>query len=167
MKFNKKYIVSVVVLIGAIVVSILGTYNIKSNADEETLADVKAELQQQIDSKSKELEEKDKQIEELNSKVSGQEETITQLNNNIATLSNAVNDTQKAVVNTQQDLTSAKATQKADKAEVVNHVDEGDSNLQQQIDTINSNCGENREIPEPSDVHIEPVKEHKNENGDK
>lgn len=158
MKFNKKYIVSVVVLIGAIVVSILGTYNIKSNADEETLADVKAELQQQIDSKSKELEEKDKQIEELNSKVSGQEETITQLNNNIATLSNAVSDTQ-------QDLTSAKATQKADKAEVVNHADEGDSNLQQQIDTINSNCGENREIPEPSDVHIEPVKEHKNEDG--
>ena len=96
------------------------------------------------------MKEVNKQIEELNNKVTGQEETITQLNNNIATLSNAVSDTKQAVTNTQHDLTSAKATQKADKAEVVNHADEGDSNLQQQIDTINSNYGENREVPKPS-----------------
>lgn len=147
---NKKNIISTVVLVGAIAISGVATYGVKSNADEETLGQVKQELQQQIDSKSKELEEKDKQIEELNNKVTGQEETITQLNNNIATLSNAVSDTKQAVTNTQQDLTSAKATQKADKAEVVNHVDEEDSNLQQQIDTINSNYGENREVPKPS-----------------
>lgn len=158
---NKKNIISTVVLVGAIAISGVATYGVKSNADEETLGQVKQELQQQIDSKSKELEEKDKQIEELNNKVTGQEETITQLNNNIATLSNAVSDTKQAVTNTQQDLTSAKATQKADKAEVVNHVDEGDSNLQQQINTINSAFGD--EAPKLTGDHIEPAKE-KSEN---
>lgn len=161
MKFNKKYIVSVVVLIGAIVVSILGTYNIKSNADEETLADVKAELQQQIDSKTKELEDKDKQLDDLNTKITEQQSTIDNLNNIVSNLSGAVNATQ-------EDLSSAKATQKADKVEVTNHTDQGDADLQQQIDTINSNYGENRDIPKPSiGDTIEPRKEYKNENGDK
>lgn len=145
MKFNKKYIVSVVVLIGAIVVSILGTYNIKSNADEETLADVKAELQQQIDSKTKELEDKDKQLEDLNTKITEQQSTIDNLNNTVSNLSGAVNATQ-------EDLNTAKAQQKSDKKEVTTHTDQGDADLQQQIDTINSNYGENREVQEPSTV---------------
>ena len=162
---NKKNIISTVVLVGAIAVTGLTTFGVKSNADEETLAQVKQELQEQIDNKTTELEEKDKQIEELNSKVSEQEETITQLNNNIATLSNAVSDTKQAVTNTQQDLTSAKATQKADKVEVTNHADQGDADLQQQINTINSAFGD--EAPKLTGDHIEPRKEYKNENSDK
>ena len=126
---NKKNIISTLILVGAIAVTALTTFGVKSNADEETLSQVKQELQQQIDSKSKELEEKDKQIEELNSKVSGQEETINQLNNNITQLTSAVN-------STQEDLNTAKAQQKTDKKEVTTHTDEGDANLQSQVDEV-------------------------------
>ena len=132
MKVNKKYLISAIVLIGAIVISIIGTYGIKSNADEETLSQVKTNLQKQIDDKSEELEEKDKKIEELNTKVSNQEATINQLNKNISDLSNAVN-------NTQQDLNTTKQVQKADKQEVVNHADEGDQKIQKQVDDVKEN----------------------------
>lgn len=132
MKFNNKYIISILVLIGAIAVSSVSTFAVKSNADEETLSQVKRELQQQIDDKTTELQERYKQIEELNNKVSGQEETINQLNNNITQLTSAVN-------STQQDLNTTKQVQKADKEEVTAHADTGDSKLQQQIDKSNEN----------------------------
>lgn len=134
---NKKNIISTVVLIGAIAISGISTYNVKANADEETLSQVKAELQEQIDSKTKELQDKDKQIEDLNCKVTNQEETINQLNKNVSDLSSAVNNTKQEVNNTKQDLNTAKVIQKQDKEEVTTHTDEGDKVLQQQIDTIN------------------------------
>lgn len=127
--FNKKNIISAVILICSIVVSSVSTFAVKGNADEETLQQVKAELQQQINDKSSKLEEKDKQIEELNTKVSEQQSTIDNLNTTVSNLSNSIN-------NTQQDLNNTKSVQKSDKAEVVKHSDEGDSKLQKQIDEV-------------------------------
>lgn len=129
---NKKNIISTVILVGAIAISGVATYGVKSNADEETLTQVKMELQKQIDDKTKELEDKDKQLEELNNKVSGQEETINQLNNNITQLTSAVN-------STQEDLNTTKQVQKADKAEVTSHADSGDAKIQKQVDIIKEN----------------------------
>lgn len=129
---NKKNIISTLILVGAIVVTGLTTFGVKGNADEQTLQQVKEELQKQIDDKTEKLEEKDKQIEELNSKVSGQEETINQLNNNITQLTSAIN-------STQEDLNTAKVQQKTDKKEVTTHTDEGDANLQNQVNTIKEN----------------------------
>lgn len=140
---NKKNIISTVVLVGAIAVTGLTTFGVKSNADEETLSQVKQELQQQIDDKTTKLEEKDKQIEDLNTKITEQQSTIDNLNNTVSNLSGAVNATQ-------EDLNTAKAQQKSDKKEVTTHTDQGDADLQQQIDTINSAVGENREVPKPS-----------------
>lgn len=127
--FNKKNIISAVILIGSIVVSSVSTFSIKGNADEETLQQVKQQLQQQIDYKSIELETKDKQLEDLNNKVSEQQSTIDNLNTTVINLSNSIN-------NTRQDLNSTKEVQKSDKAEVVKHSDEGDSKLQKQIDEV-------------------------------
>lgn len=129
---NKKYITSSVILVASIAISAVSSYSFKATADEETLSQVKQELQEQIDAKSEKLEEKDKQIEELNSKVSGQEETINQLNNNIAQLTSAIN-------STQEDLNTAKVQQKTDKQEVTTHTDEGDANLQSQVDEVKQN----------------------------
>lgn len=160
MKFDKKYIISALVLVVAVVLSATLTYSRKANADEETLQQVKEELQEQINAKSEELEDKEKQLESLNAKITEQQSTIDNLNNIVSNLSGAVNATQ-------EDLSSAKATQKADKVEVTNHTDQGDADLQQQIDTINSNYGENREVQKPSNSDtIEPEKEEcRNENG--
>lgn len=127
--FNKKNIISAVILICSIVVSSVSTFAVKGNADEETLQQVKAELQQQIDDKSSKLEEKDKQIEELNTKVSEQQSTIDNLNTTVSNLSNSIN-------NTQQDLNNTKSVQKSDKSELVKYSDEGDSKLQKQIDEV-------------------------------
>lgn len=129
MNVNKKYIVSSLVLVGAIAISSISTFAVKSNADEETLAQVKQELQEQIDSKTSELEDKDKKIEELNQKLSAQEETINTLNSTVNSLSNTVE-------NTKEDLNTTKQVQKEDKKELVNHSDSGDAKLQQQVDDI-------------------------------
>lgn len=129
MKINKRYSISILVFVVAIVVSILSTYKVKSNADEETLAQVKQQLQEQINMKSQELEEKDKQLEDLNNKVTEQSATIDQLNETVNNLSNSVN-------NTQIDLNNTKEVQKADKKEITAHADDGDANLQKQIDEV-------------------------------
>ena len=143
---NKKNIISTLILVGAIAITGLTTFGVKSNADEETLSQVKQELQEQIDAKSEKLEEKDKQIEELNSKVSGQEETINQLNNNITQLTSAVN-------STQEDLNTTKQVQKADKAEVTSHADNGDANLQNQVNAIKEN--QPRQLTEEEKAKLE------------
>lgn len=137
---NKKNIISTVVLIVSIAIGCLTTYSVKGNADEETLQQVKAELQQQINDKTEELEDKDKKIEELNKKVNTQEDTINNLNNTVNNLSNSVKDTK-------EDLNTAKQVQQEDKKEVIYHADTGDKQLQKQIDNIKSNTNENRVIP--------------------
>lgn len=124
MKFNKKGLISSVILIGAIVISSITSYNVKSNADEETLTQVKQQLQEkdkELENKINESSDKDKKIEELNSKVSEQENTINQLNNSVQSLSTDLDDT--------------KQVQKQDKKEVIIHSDSGDAKLQQQIDS--------------------------------
>lgn len=140
---NKKNIISTVVLIGSISIGCLTTYSVKGNADEETLQMVKEQLQQQINDKTDELEDKDKKIEELNQKVNEQEDTINNLNNTVNNLSDSVKDTK-------EDLNTAKQVQKNDKKEVISYADTGDERLQKQINDINSNTGENRVIPAPS-----------------
>ena len=144
MKFNKKYIISAVVLVVAVVLSATLTYSRKANADEETLTQVKMELQKQIDDKTKELEDKDKQLEDLNNKVSEQSATIDQLNNSIQNLNNGLNSTNVA-------LDNAKKVQKQDKAEVTSHADTGDANLQKQVDTINEEKNKPRVFTQKSD----------------
>lgn len=129
---NKKNIISAIILISSIVISCLFTFSIKGNADEETLQQVKAELQEQINNKSTELEEKDKKIDELNKKLNAQEETINTLNNTVNSLSNTVE-------NTKDDLNETKQIQKSDKKEVVNHADKGDEKLQKQVDEVKQN----------------------------
>lgn len=129
---NKKNIISTLILVGAIAITGLTTFGVKSNADEETLTQVKMELQKQIDDKTKELEDKDKQLEDLNNKVSEQSATIDQLNNSIQNLNNGLNNTNTA-------LDNAKKVQKQDKAEVTSHADSGDAKIQKQVDIIKEN----------------------------
>lgn len=142
MKVNKKGIVASGILIASMVLSGLVTFGVKSNADEETLAMVKAELQEQIDEKSKELEDKDKQLENLNNKIVEQSTTIDQLNKSIETLNQGLNNTNAA-------LDSAKETQKQDKAEVVTHSDTEDEKLQKQIDEQKSNYESTHKVNPP------------------
>ena len=151
MKFNKKYVISSLILIGAIVISVISTYSVKGNADEQTLADVKAELQAEIDSKIAESEEKDKKIEELNSKVSEQENTINQLNSSIQSLNEGLNNTNVA-------LDNAKQVQKQDKVEVTNHSDTGDANLQKQVDTVKEKQNQPTKTDASGECSPEPVK---------
>lgn len=132
MKLHKKGILASAVLVVSISISALSSYNIKAAADEETLSMVKAELQEQINEKTKELEEKDKKLEELNDKIVEQSSTIDQLNNSIKSLNEGLNNTNTA-------LDNAKKTQKADKVEIVNHSDARDDNLQKQIDEQKEN----------------------------
>ena len=129
---HKKYIISSIILVSSTAVSSISTHGSKATADEETLSQVKMQLQEQIDSKTKELEDKDKQLEDLNKKVSEQSATIDQLNNSINTLNEGLSNTNAA-------LDSAKSTQKSDKIEVVKHSDDGDANIQKQVDKIKEN----------------------------
>ena len=132
MKLNKKGILSSVILVTSIAVSSLSTYGFKATADEETLAQVKMQLQEQIDDKTKELEDKDKQLEDLNNKVSEQENTINQLNSSIQSLNEGLNNTNAA-------LDNAKKVQSQDKVEVVEYSNAGDEKLQKQIDEQKEN----------------------------
>ena len=111
MKFNKKYIISSLVLIGAIAVSSITSYSVKSNADEETLSQVKQQLQEkdkELENKIEETSTKDKEIEELNKKIKEQEESINKLNS---------------------DLAEAKKTEKQDIKEVKQYSGDGDKEV--------------------------------------
>lgn len=154
MKINKKSIISSIVLISSIAISAVSSYSFKATADEETLAQVKMQLQEQIDEKAKELEDKDKQLEDLNTKVSEQKSTIDQLNNSINTLSEGLNNTNAA-------LNSAKETQKQDKVEVVNHSDSGDANLQKQVDTVKEEMKKPTKTDASGECSPDPEKENK------
>lgn len=129
---NRKYIISSIILVASIAISAVSSYSFKATADEETLTQVKMQLQEQIDEKSKELEDKDRQLEDLNNKVTEQSLTIDQLNNSINTLNEGLSNTNVA-------LDNAKKSQKQDKADVITHSDSGDANLQSQVNTIKEN----------------------------
>ena len=67
MKINKKEIIASVILVVSIVVSGIGSYSFKATADEETLSQVKQQLQEkdkELENKIEETSIKDKEIEE-------------------------------------------------------------------------------------------------------
>ena len=154
MKLNKKYIISSAVLVASMLVSGLVTFGVKSNADEETLSQVKQELQQkdkELEDKINETEDKNKKIEDLNSKVSEQENTINQLNSSIQSLNEGLNNTNTA-------LDNAKKVQKQDKAEVTSHADNGDAALQQQVDDVKTKVSQPTKTEASGEASPEPVK---------
>ena len=111
MKFNKKEIIASVILVTSIVVSGIGSYSFKATADEETLSQVKQQLQEkdkELENKIEETSTKDKEIEELNKKIKEQEESINKLNS---------------------DLTEAKKTEKQDIKEVKQYSGDGDKEV--------------------------------------
>ena len=132
LKLDKGKIITGGIIAVCMAVSGLITFGVKSNADELTLTQVKQELDEkdkELEDKINESDDKDKQIEELNKKIEEQNNTINQLNSSIQNLNEGLNNTNTA-------LDNAKATQQQDKVEVTTHTDEGDSNLQQQVDAI-------------------------------
>lgn len=150
MKINKKEIIASVILVMSIVVSGLGSYQLKATADEETLSQVKQQLQEkdrELEEKINESNDKDKEIEELNSKVSEQENTINQLNNSVQSLSTDLDDT--------------KQVQKQDKKEVIVHSDSGDANLQKQVDTVKEEMKKPTKTDASGECSPDPEKENK------
>lgn len=132
LKLDKGKIITGGIIAVCMAVSGLITFGVKSNADELTLTQVKQELDEkdkELEDKINESDDKDKQIEELNKKIEEQNNTINQLNSSINALNEGLSNTNIALDNT-------KATQQQDKVEVTTHTDEGDSNLQKQLDAI-------------------------------